>query len=142
MADVSEFDIFTDSTWTFWEPLIKAVGPHGKMPPKHLRRTISAIFWRHQNRAKWRSIPAELGPWWLAAQLFIRWAKQDVWERLLRLEVVQQRSIALGMPFFDVANLRAPQPAAETERRKSTARSEICARRLAALATAMASRSG
>ncbi|WP_110507743.1 transposase [Komagataeibacter oboediens] len=28
-----------------------------------LRRTISAIFWRHQNGAKWRAIPDEFGPW-------------------------------------------------------------------------------
>ncbi|MBV8737748.1 MAG: transposase, partial [Alphaproteobacteria bacterium] len=50
----------------YGEPLIEAVRPRGKTPPKELRRTISAIFWRHQNGAKWRSIPAELGPWWLA----------------------------------------------------------------------------
>ena len=44
----------------------------GQAPPRELWRTIEAIFWRHQNGAKWRSIPAELGPWWRAAQLFIR----------------------------------------------------------------------
>ena len=82
-----------------WEPLIEEVRPHGKTPPQDLRRTISAILWRHQNGAKWRSIPAELCPWWLAAQLFIRWAKQGVWERLL--DLVQQRGVALGMTFLD-----------------------------------------
>jgi transposase len=65
--------VFTDAAWAVWEPLIEEVRPHGKTPPKELRRTISAIFWRHQNGAKWRAIPAELGPWWLAPQLFIRW---------------------------------------------------------------------
>jgi len=38
----------TDATWAVWEPLIEEVRPHGKTPPKELRRTISAIFWRHQ----------------------------------------------------------------------------------------------
>jgi hypothetical protein len=38
----------------------------------NLRRTIEAIIWRHRNGAKWRSIPSELGPWWMAAQTFIR----------------------------------------------------------------------
>src|SRR3954466_14249527 len=89
MSEGNSTQVFTDAAWAVWEPLIEAVRPHGKTPPKELRRTISAIFWRHQNGAKWRSIPAELGPWWLAAQLFIRWAKQGVWERLL--ELVQQR---------------------------------------------------
>src|SRR6476620_6872624 len=76
MAERAGCEILTDAAWAVWEPLIEAVRPRGKTPPKELRRTISAIFWRHQNGAKWRSIPAELGPWWLAAQLFIRWAKQ------------------------------------------------------------------
>ena len=72
MAEGSGSEILSDAAWAIWEPLIEAVRPRGKTPPKELRRTISAIFWRHQNGAKWRSIPAELGPWWLAAQLFIR----------------------------------------------------------------------
>ena len=75
----------TDETWASWEPLIEAARPRGKTPPHDLRRTIAAIFWRHENGTEWRSIPAELGPWWRMAQLFIRWAKLDVWERLLEL---------------------------------------------------------
>ena len=72
-----------------WEPLIEEVRPRGKTPPKDLRRTISAIPWRRQNGAKRRGIPAELGPWRLAAQLFLRWAEQGVWERLP--DLVQRR---------------------------------------------------
>src|SRR3954452_18025630 len=74
MADKSGCEILTDAAWAVWEQLIEQVRPRGKTPPKDLRRTISAIFWRHRNGAKWRSIPAELGPWWLAAQLFILWS--------------------------------------------------------------------
>src|SRR6185312_5591119 len=134
MADDQGISIFTDAAWVVWEPLIEEVRPHGKTPPKELRRTIAAIFWRHQNGAKWRSIPAELGPWWLAAQLFIRWAKQGVWERLLKL--VQRRRVALGMTFLDGTSIRAHHKAAGAEKRGSTAKSEICVRRLAALAAA------
>src|SRR5438105_1337947 len=65
MADKSGCEILTDAAWAVWEPLIEQVRPRGKTPPKELRRTISAIFWRHQNGAKWRSIPTELGPWLL-----------------------------------------------------------------------------
>jgi hypothetical protein len=32
-----------------WEPLIEAVRPKGKTPPKELRQTIAAIFWQHGN---------------------------------------------------------------------------------------------
>jgi len=136
MAEGNGNQVLTDAAWAVWEPLIEQVRPRGKTPPKELRRTISAIFWRHQNGAKWRSIPAELGPWWLAAQLFIRWAKQGVWERLL--DLVQQHDIALGMTFLDGTNIRAHHKAAGAQKRGSTATSEMCARRLAALAAAMA----
>lgn len=105
----------TDRAWAVLAPLIEEVRPHGKTPPKELRRTISAIFWRHQNGAKWRSIPAELGLWWLAAQLFIRWSKQDVWTRQLTL--AQQRCVALGRTFIDGTTIRAHHKAAGAEKR-------------------------
>jgi len=136
MGEGNGNQVFTDAAWAIREPLIEAVRPRGKTPPKDLRRTLSAILWRHQNGAKWRSIPCELGPWWLAAQLFIRWAKQGVWERLL--DLVQQHDIALGMTFIDGTTIRAHHKAAGAEKRGPTARSEMCARRLAVLAAATA----
>jgi transposase len=84
-----------DGQWAVLEPLIEACRPKGKTQPQDLRRTIEAILWRHQNGAKWRSIPSELGPWWRAAQTFIRWARLGVWERLLRL--ARERGVKLGM---------------------------------------------
>lgn len=138
MTESSANQVFTDATWAVWEPLIEAVRPRGKTPPKELRRTISAILWRHQNGAKWRSIPTEFGPWWLAAQLFIRWAKAGVWERLL--ELVRQRGVALGMTFLDGTAIRAHHKAAGAEKRGPMARSEIYAKHLADLAAAMAPR--
>ena len=67
--------MLTDAQWALLEPLIEACRPKGKTAPQDLRRTFSAILWRHQNGAKWRSVPAELGPWSRAAQTFIRWAR-------------------------------------------------------------------
>ena len=55
--------MLTDAQWAELAPLVEQVRPHAKVPPSNLRRTISAILWRHTNGAKWRSIPAELGPW-------------------------------------------------------------------------------
>ena len=138
MTDNTGVQIVTDEAWALWAPLIEAVRPHGKTPPKQLRRTVSAIFWRHHNGAKWRSIPAELGPWWRAAQLFIRWAKHGVWERLL--DLVQQRGVALGMSFLDGTTIRAHHKAAGAQKRGSTARNETHVRRLAALVAATAPR--
>ena len=49
------------------KPLVEACRPHAKMPPQHLRRTIGAILWRHDNGAKWRALPMKEDPWWMAA---------------------------------------------------------------------------
>src|SRR3712207_8230021 len=64
--------ILTDVQWSAIEPLIEAVRPQTGRELTNLRRTVEAIVWRMQNGAKWRAIPAELGPWWMAAQTFSR----------------------------------------------------------------------
>ena len=120
------------------EPLINEVRPPCKVQHENLRQTIEAILWRHQNGAKWRSIPGELGPWWRAAQTFIRWARLGVWERLL--DLVQRRGVALGMTFLDGTNVRAHQKAAGAKRGGPTARSATAVKRLAVLVAATAPR--
>jgi transposase len=122
--------MLADAQWMNLEPLIEACRPRGKTAPKDLRRTISAILWRHENGAKWRAIPAELGPWSRAAQMFIRWAHLGVWERLLLL--AQERGVQLGMTFLDGTSIRAHHKAAGAEKRGPTARGEMSVRRWAA----------
>ena len=128
--------MLSDAQWAMLEPLIEACRPKGKTPPQDLRRPTSAILWRHQNGAKWRSIPAELGPWWRAAQTFIRWAWPGVWERLLAL--VQERGVQLGMTFLDGTNMRAHQkgPKGGAARKGALKLNETHVKRLAALAEA------
>ncbi len=136
----------SDAPWMRLEPLIEASRPKGKTAPKDLRRTISAILWRHQNGAKWRAIPADLGPWSRAAQtpdqvrgrLFIRWAHLGVWERLLLL--AQERGVQLGMAFLDGTSIRAHHKAAGAEKRGPTASSAMSGKRWAARAAAMGPR--
>jgi transposase len=109
-----------DKRWAALEPLIEACRPHAKVPPRHLHRTMTAIIWRHENGAKWRAVPAEFGPWWMAAQTFIRWSRLGVWERLPRL--AQERGIALGMAFLDGTAIRAHQKAAGASGKKAPPR--------------------
>jgi transposase len=130
--------MLTDAQWAMLEPLVEACRPHAKVPPSDLRRTVSAILWRHENGAKWRALPAELGPWWMAAQTFIRWARLGVWERLLNL--VQERGLQLGMTFLDGTNVRAHQKAAGARRKGALKLNETIVRRLAGLVAAMAPR--
>ena len=132
--------VLSDAQWQELWPLIEQVRPKGKTPPRDLRRTIEAILWRHQNGAKWRAIPWDLGPWWRAAQVFMRWASHGVWERLLQL--VQERGVSLGMTFLDGTNVRAHHKAAGAPKKGATARSETAVKRLAALVAGLAPRPG
>lgn len=128
----------TDAQWAVLAPLVEQCRPHAKVPPSNLRRTIGAILWRHANGAKWRSLPAELGPWWMAAQTFIRWSRLGVWERLLTL--TRERGVQLGMTFLDGTNIRAHQKAAGAGRKGTLRRSGAQVRRLAALVAGMGPR--
>src|SRR5436305_1907294 len=128
--------MLTDAQWMRLEPLIEACRPKGKTPPQDLRRTLSAIVWRHQNGAKWRAIPAELGPWSRAAQTFIRWARLGVWEKLLLLG--QERGVQLGMTFLDGTSIRAHQKAAGAARKGARQRSGTRAKPWAARAGGVA----
>ena len=114
--------------------MVEACRPHAKVAPSHLRRTIGAILWRHANGAKWRSIPAELGPWWMAAQTFIRWSRLGVWESLLVL--AQERGVQLGMTFLDGTSVRAHQKAAGAVSKGATRRDGARLKHLAVLVAA------
>ena len=108
----------TDEQWAVLEPLVEACRPPAKVAPRHLRRTVGAILWRHGNGAKWRAIPGEFGPWWMAAQTFIRWSRLGVWERLLRM--AQERGVGLGMVFLDGTSIRAHGKAAGAAKRRGS----------------------
>ena len=130
--------MISDEMWLVLEPLVEACRPAAKVPSQTLRETLSAIVWRHENGAKWRSVPQELGPWWKAAQCFIRWSKLGVWERLLTL--TQARGVQLGMCFLDGTNIRAHQKAAGAARKTKLRHSAMIVRRLAALVAGLAPR--
>jgi transposase len=105
------------------------------VPPSDLRRTVEAIIWRCTNGAKWRSIPAELGPWWKAAQIFIRRARLGVWDRLLAM--AQARGVELGMAFLDATSIRTHAKAAEASKKGGLAQVVEAVRRLGALVAAL-----
>jgi transposase len=130
--------VLTDAQWAVLEPLIEACRPHRKTQHHDLRRTMEAIIWRCQNGAKWRAVPAEYGPWWMAAQTFIRWGRHGVWERLLNL--AQEKAVRLGMVFLDGSNIRAHQKAAGAAKKGDLELDAIRVRRLADHVAAMAPR--
>ncbi len=68
------------------------------------------MLWRHRNGAKWRALPAELGPWWAAARTVIRWSRLGVWERLPAL--AREQAVEPGMVVLDGTASRAQAKAA------------------------------
>jgi transposase len=139
MAERNRLMVLADAQWKVLEPLIEACRPPHRTEHHDLRRTIEAIIWRHDNGAKWRQIPSELGPWWMAAQTFSRWSHLGVWERLLEL-AQQHGGIQAGMAFLDGTSIRAHHKAAGAAKKGGRQRNATSVRRLAALAAARAPR--
>lgn len=75
------------------------------------RRTFEAVIWRLRNGARWRAIPTELGPWWRAAHLHIRWSRKGLWAQVFA--VLRERGQpALAEVFLDGTSIRAHAKAA------------------------------
>src|SRR5215208_3171147 len=120
MTEGNRPQVLTDAQWELLAPRIAACRPRHKAEPHDLRRTIEAIIWRHDHGAKWRQIPAELGPWWMAAQTFSRWSRLGAWERMLGL--AQQRGgVEAGMAFLDGTSIRAHHKGAGAAKKGSYA---------------------
>ena len=130
--------VLTDAHWAVLGPWVEACRPRAEVPPCDRRRTVEAILWRCRNGAKWRSIPAELGPWWKAAQIFIRRARLGVWDRLL--DMARGRGAELGMAFLDGTSIRAHAKAAGASKKGELAEAAAKVRRLGALVAGMAPR--
>ena len=58
MTEQSRLVVLNDEQWAVLGPLIDEC--RGKTEPVALRETVEAIVWRHQNGAKWRSVPSDL----------------------------------------------------------------------------------
>ena len=71
-----------------------------------------------------------------AAQLFIRWAKQGAWERLLGLAQARAGGLDLGLAFLDGTNIRARAKAAGAPEKGDLQQAETSVKRLVALAAA------
>ena len=140
MDDERRYGVLTDAEWAQLEPLLDAVRPRGKTEPHELRRTVEAVIWRHENGAKWRAVPAELGPWWMAAQCWNCWFHAGAWGRLFALAQQHGGGAKLGMAFLGGSTIRAHRCAAGTAKKGGPAPSGTSARRSAARAAASAPR--
>ena len=111
--------VLTDAQWEKFEAAIAAARLRGARPRKDDRQTIEAIIWRLDNGAKWRSIPAELGPWHHAYLRFRRWTLAGVWDRILT-HLSAEEDPQLGFACIDGTIARAHRKASGARRSKPT----------------------
>jgi transposase len=133
-----------DAQWAALKAALDAVRSGTGRPFADERRTVEAVVWRLRNGARWRAVPAELGPWWRAAQLHRRWAKAGVWARLFAALRDAGRP-ELAELFLDGTSVRAHAKAAGAPggpaRTPSGAHAAATARRPASSPTPGAGRS-
>lgn len=103
--------MLADAQWTRLKAALDAARSGTGRPFPDERRTVEAVIWRQKNGAKWRAIPPDLGPWWKAAQLHIRWSRTGVWARAFE-RLREAGCPDLGEVFLDGTNVRAHQKAA------------------------------
>ena len=136
--------VLGDDEWTRLKAALDAARSGTGRPFPDERRTVEAVIWRQQNGAKWRSLPAVLGPWWKAAQLHIRWSRSGVWQRAFEHLRAAGRP-DLGEVFLDGTSVRAHHKAAGAKGGRgptpSGARAAATAPRLARRATGKVARS-
>lgn len=81
----------------------------------------------------------EFGPWWIAAQLFIRWSKLGVWQYLF--DKVKDGDLTLGMVFLAGTTVRAHHKAAGAAKKEGTESADRIVRLLATHVEDLAPRS-
>jgi len=103
--------ILSDGEWSRLKAALDEARCGTGRPLGDERQTVEAVIWRQRNGAKWRAVPSELGPWWRAAQLHIRWSRAGVWERAFAV-LRDAGQPELGEVFLDGTNMRAHHKAA------------------------------
>jgi transposase len=127
--------VLTDEQWVALKAALDAVRPGTGRPLRDERRTVEGVVWRLRNGARWRSVPAEYGPWWRPAQLHIRWSRTGVWARLFA-HLRDAGRPELADVFVDGTVVRAHQKAAGARKKGGPRARGTAARRSAAPAAA------
>jgi transposase len=73
----------TDAQWQQIEDLLPPNGQRGGQWNDH-RSTIDGILWILADGGRWRNLPTEFGPWQSVYDRFRRWARNGLWDKILR----------------------------------------------------------
>ncbi len=113
----------TNDQWARLEPLLPRGIKPGRPQVWTRRQLIDGIRWRTRAGAPWRDVPERYGPWDRVYDLFRRWQRDGIWQRIF--ERLQTDADAKGLITWDLSVdstvCRAHQHAAGA-RKKGTSR--------------------
>ncbi|MFE7246186.1 transposase [Streptomyces sp. NPDC057580] len=96
----------TDEQWTVLEPLLPKVTRVGRPPVWSRRQLIDGIRFRVRTGVPWRDVPVEYGPWGRVYDLFRRWQRNGIWQRILTR--LQSLADAKGVITWDLSGVPRP----------------------------------
>lgn len=113
----------SDAQWAVLKPLLPTGKKPGRPPLWTRRQLIDGIRFRVRTGIPWRDVPEEYGPWGRVYDLFRRWQRNGVWQRIVTQ--LQARADAKDLITWDInvdsTVVRAHQHAAGA-RKKGTCR--------------------
>ena len=74
----------TDKQWASVLPLLPPQRGAVGRPPNDHRNVLGGIMWVARTGSSWREMPEEYGKWESAYRRYELWAKQGLWQRILR----------------------------------------------------------
>ena len=116
----------TDEAWARIAPLLPEKGRRGGRWRDH-RTVVNGISWKLRTGAPWRDLPARYAPWQTCYDRFVRWRRDDTWDRLLGPHPDQERRGRRGRVGGEcglhggpgaLARCRRPKAAERTGRKK------------------------
>ncbi len=71
----------TDAEWEILRPLLPPRAKRGR-PPARRRLALNGILYLLRTGCAWRLLPHEFGPWSTIYDIYRRWVKSGLWQRL------------------------------------------------------------
>ena len=84
----------TDAQWQILRPFFRKRSRRGRPVVYSRREVINAILYVVRSGCQWRMLPHDFPPWKTVYQIFYRWRKDGLWERVhdaLREKVRRQQ---------------------------------------------------
>jgi putative transposase len=83
----------TDAQWRILSPFFRRPSKRGRPRVYDRRAVVNAVLYLNRTGCQWRMLPKDFPPWKTVYQMFYRWRRNSLWERIhdaLRAKTRQQ----------------------------------------------------